>query len=879
MIRVDTRHLSLLVGLWMLIGSGCEESHPPKVVERPGSARVVFVLPRTTPEGAVARVTATAHGDQGAQSVELQGSGTLWQGWFTSLPGGPLAGFQAEAFDSSGTRRFQAEVTREPLESSRPGLIILAGDDSSAAVPSSGNSPPSISAVVGSRASVAPGETIRLRAVARDPDADDALSYTWQPGEGTFDDASAVAPTWTAPASGGQQTVMLVVRDSRGGVTSLLFTLEVSEAASFNQQGPVVLNRWPAAAGLVSLSPRIVGVGQEVTLELQGAGDADSDPLTYQWTATCEGSRVDGSGAMFRFLPTLPRDTTTCDNCQVSVQIEDAYGGSASYSLGLCVKSLQPPTIRSTSATALSATPGELLKLSISAEDPFGGALTYRWTANTGVLGVPVQTGDTSEVPWTALSCVPTGVTPTIEVTVTNSVGLSVRIRYQVNWNGPACSHPPCSVQLDQRSQPELTLQTDCTTDTPVFIPDGLMLDGSGHELVAVDPASSSFRGAILRNQGATAHVRNLRLRAQGLLKDGPCDAGDDRLRGILWLGASGSIVDSEVLDIHRNQPAASSPEGEPRGCQEGHAIEVRNRDASVQQQVEIRGNRVNGYQKVGILVAGRVNATIAQNTVTGAGPVAYIAQNGVQLSDGATGQVTENQISNHAYAYTGGTDVASGLIVAGGPYYGIALVQDALVQGNTLTGNDVGIYLDQAEADGSELATPTRIQVLDNTLRNDGVTNALPYQAGISDLGGGNIIHSNTIIGAGYDPTTQPGATFDVDVVAGPASQVAFLTPPGAVAVGACSGRVVVQGQDSKGNLSKPTPATFNLTASGAAAQGLAFYTDAACAGTSVNSVALSTPEAAATFYFKATQPGAVTLSASNGSLSGSQAQNISGP
>lgn len=879
MIRVDTRHLSLLAGLWMLIGSGCGEGVPPTVVERSGSARVVFVLPRTTPEGTVVRVTASAQGDEGAQSMELQGAGVLWQGWLSALPDGKPAVFQAEAFDSTGTRRFQAEVTSEPLESSGPGLIILAGDDAGAVVSSSGNAPPIISAVVGSKASAAPGETIRLRALARDPDAGDELSYSWQASEGTFDDASAAAPTWTAPGSAGTQTVTLLVRDSHGSITSLSFTLEVAEAASFSSQGPVVLNRWPTAASLVSLSPRTVGVGQEVAFELQGAVDADSDLLTYEWTATCEGSRVDGSGATFRFIPTLPQETTTCDNCQVSVRVEDAYGGSASYGLGLCVKNPQPPTLRSTSATAPSATPGELLQLSVSADDPDGGALTYRWTANTGILGAPVQTGDTSEVPWTALSCVPTGVTPTIEVTVTTSAGLSLRVRYQVRWNGPACGHPPCDARLDQLAQPRplLTLQADCTTDTPVFIPDGLMLDGAGHALVAVDPANGSFRGAILRNYGATAHVRSLRLRAQGLLTDGPCDGGDDRLRGIWLLGASGSVVDSEVLDIHRNQPAANSPDGEPRGCQEGHAIEVRNRDASVQQQVEIRGNHISGYQKVGIVVAGRVNATIDQNTVTGSGPVAYIAQNGVQLSDGATGQVTENQISDHSY--TGSSDVASGLIVAGGPYFGIALVQDALVQGNTLTGNDVGIYLDQAEADGSGPATPTRIRVLDNTLRNDAVTNGLPYQASISDLGGGNIIHSNTITGAGYDPTTQPGATFDVDVVAGPASQVTFLTPSGVVAAGACSSGVVVQSQDSKANLSKPTPVIFNLTASGAAAQGMTFYADPACTGTPTSTVSLSTPEAAATFYFKATQPGTVTLSVSNGSLSGSQDQTMSGP
>jgi hypothetical protein len=417
--------------------------------------------------------------------------------------------------------------------------------------------------------------------------------------------------------------------------------------------------------------------------------------------------------------------------------------------------------------------------------------------------------------------------------------------------------------------QPLLTLQADCTTATPVFIPDGFLLDGAGRSLVAVDPAGGTFAGAIVRNRGTTMHVQNLKVRAQGLLKEGPCDGGDERLRGILLLGASGSVVDSEVLGVRRNQPAAGNPEGTPRGCQEGHAIEVRNGDASVQRQVELLRNQVSGYQKVGILVAGRVDATVADNVLTGAGPVAHIAQNGVQLSDGATGEVTRNQVSGHSY--TGGSDVATGILVAGGPYFGIAWVRDAVIQGNTLTGNDIGIYLDQAEADGSAPAESTRIQVLDNTLRNEAVTNGYPYQAAIADLGGGNIIHSNVINGAGYDPATQPGVTFDVDVSAGPASRVIFPTPPREVVVGACSGKVVVQSQDVKGNLSKPTPAVFVLTAAVGAAT---FHADPRCEGPAISTVNLSTPEAAAAFYFNATQGGALRIQVSNGTLSGSQDQ-----
>src|SRR5690606_108781 len=129
-----------------------------------------------------------------------------------------------------------------------------------------------------------------------------------------------VAPVWTAPGSSGQRKVTLVVRDAQGSATSLTFTLDVAEVGTLGEPGPVVHNHWPTASGLVALSPRTVGIGQDVELELQGAADTDSDAFTYIWTATCEESRVEGSGERFRFTPRIPTEAVACGNCQVSVR-------------------------------------------------------------------------------------------------------------------------------------------------------------------------------------------------------------------------------------------------------------------------------------------------------------------------------------------------------------------------------------------------------------------------------------------------------------------------------------------------------------------------------------------------------------------------------
>ena len=44
----------------------------------------------------------------------------------------------------------------------------------------------------------------------------------------------------------------------------------------------------------------------------------------------------------------------------------------------------------------------------------------------------------------------------------------------------------------------------------------------------------------------------------------------------LLLQGASGAVTRTEVVGIRRNQRSEGHPEGTPRGCQEGIAIEVR---------------------------------------------------------------------------------------------------------------------------------------------------------------------------------------------------------------------------------------------------------------------------------------------------------------
>jgi hypothetical protein len=296
-----------------------------------------------------------------------------------------------------------------------------------------------------------------------------------------------------------------------------------------------------------------------------------------------------------------------------------------------------------------------------------------------------------------------------------------------------------------------MILAGDCSTDSTIVIPDGFTLDGAGHTITAVDPAGGHFLGAVVTNGGATANVKNLTVKASGLAD--VCDGGANRLRGILFEGASGLITNNTVRDI--NQGAS--------GCQEGNGIEVRNFGASpTRVSVTISGNTVTNYQKTGIVANGDVDANITDNVVRGAGAINYIAQNGIQIGFGANAQVMRNVVSDNSY--TGSSAVDGGILVVGGPFYGGAFCVNSQITKNTLVNNDVGVFVSQYEADLSAPATQTNIKVVNNTISNAGITNGIVYQAGVSDVGNNDKIITNRISGAGYDAANPCGCLFAVD-------------------------------------------------------------------------------------------------------------------
>lgn len=220
-----------------------------------------------------------------------------------------------------------------------------------------------------------------------------------------------------------------------------------------------------------------------------------------------------------------------------------------------------------------------------------------------------------------------------------------------------------------------ITLESDCTVDHTFVVPNGMTLDGAGHTITAIDPSPDHFRGAVVASGGTSANVTNLTVTASRLAD--VCDGGADRLRGILFDGAGGSITNVTVHGVRQGHS----------GCQEGNAIEVRNFDASgnpgsSRVVVTIGGNVVSDYQKNGITANGGVAATITSNTVTGDGPVDYTAQNGIQVGFGATALVQGNTVSGNWY--TPDSFTACGLL-----FFDAAGVKQ---RQNTLLGNEQNV-------------------------------------------------------------------------------------------------------------------------------------------------------------------------------------------
>jgi parallel beta-helix repeat protein len=229
----------------------------------------------------------------------------------------------------------------------------------------------------------------------------------------------------------------------------------------------------------------------------------------------------------------------------------------------------------------------------------------------------------------------------------------------------------------------------------------------------------------------------------ESLAVDGTDNGGTgcaDNPVGIYFRNASGTVDNAAV----RNMRLGPGLEG----CQGGLGILVQS-GGEGSASVLVQDTSVHAYQKNGITASGAATTlTARRNRVTGLGPTPHIAQNGIQVSFGATGSVENNTIANHVW--TGCTPEVCSWVSTNVLVFEAA---DGLqVRANSVVHTQVGIYIADTNAavvQGNAIAQTSPYDGIAvfgdlNMILGNDVTNSA--EAGIFLDGEGNTVRRNRI-------------------------------------------------------------------------------------------------------------------------------------
>ncbi len=186
-------------------------------------------------------------------------------------------------------------------------------------------------------------------------------------------------------------------------------------------------------------------------------------------------------------------------------------------------------------------------------------------------------------------------------------------------------------------------------------------------------PNTSTTDSIIVKITGAGVQVEMSEFTVTG---PGPGGCGTIAYGIFVGDGAYANIHDNRVVDIRDTGLS---------GCQNGNAIGVGRQFWSTTGTADITDNEIATYQKTGIIVDNTgSSANITGNTISGEGAISYIAENGIQISRGATAEIEDNTVSGHAYDPETTTSAAM-LIWATGTVN---------TDGNTVSENQMGIWV-----------------------------------------------------------------------------------------------------------------------------------------------------------------------------------------
>ena len=271
-----------------------------------------------------------------------------------------------------------------------------------------------------------------------------------------------------------------------------------------------------------------------------------------------------------------------------------------------------------------------------------------------------------------------------------------------------------------------------------------LTLRGKGDATVRPSPIADNTTSLTTGNPIAAGILvtETTGVTIESLTVDGADGGGTDCLKnpvGIYFRNASGTVQNAAV----RNMRLGAGLEG----CQGGLGILVQSGEGATA-DVLVEGSSVHNYQKNGITGQGAGTTLDAmRNRVTGLGPTPHIAQNGIQLSAGAGGNIQKNVVANHVWTpctFEQCLFVSTNILLFN-PAEGV------VVKGNTLANSQVSLYIigSGGSFQGNDVTQTSPSDALavvggDNTLSSNKVSHA--ESAGISLDGDGNSVRRNRV-------------------------------------------------------------------------------------------------------------------------------------
>ncbi len=291
-----------------------------------------------------------------------------------------------------------------------------------------------------------------------------------------------------------------------------------------------------------------------------------------------------------------------------------------------------------------------------------------------------------------ALPCTPTGITLQVP-------GTYPTIQAAINAANPAGGD---KIQVAANTYTEQLSITKCVT-----------IEGAGIGSTIIQaPATLAPSGVLGFTGNSIVEVRsNSYVTVTGVTITGPLPllAYPNKTFGIF-------VAENATLDMSNSRVTAIHTSSGVDGAQNGTGIGVGSTAANTIGTVVLNNVTVNDYQKNGMLVerTGSV-ATIANSTVTGIGPTSIIAQNGIQIADGATGSISTSTVSQNNYLPN--SWASSGIV----PWNAGAVS----ISGSSFVNNDVSVYTGTSGIPG----TPAALTITGNTF-DQNKWNAVFYDA-----------------------------------------------------------------------------------------------------------------------------------------------------